>query len=166
MRRNVIARTFELTIKATMSRRQIFNGIHFDDGGMLFFDFIHKDVRVYAKVVFPTYLCHFYKKYSTAAISSGLCRIILPPCEKLRIPDIILHGPTINDILQNVKKTLDQEVLIDDSIFRVLDLYGEKTYYAGLEQISSYIWQLHLKTREDPFPFLGGSAEIHPYDTI
>lgn len=143
-----------------ISPLKIKNGIEYEDGGILHYNFTTAQVAS-ARISHGNYICNFFAKYANAKITNGVCNIILPTVSGITLPKIQLKSPTMKDIITGIQELFQHEVPKSSlkklknkkrSVhMRVLHLYDNATYYAGLKRVDVDTWKLQLKKETEPF---------------
>lgn len=137
----------------------------YEDHGILHYNFRTVNVNA-ARVQHKHYISTgFPAKYANAKFTKrDTEQTIILPDTYFKMPRVVTQNTSIKGLLIDIQDVLQRRLskeemrLIPNSLkrstTRYVDLLEDKTYYAGLEQVSSIAWKLILKNPTDPFPIL------------
>lgn len=137
----------------------------YEDHGVLHYNFRTVNVNA-ARVQHKHYISTgFPAKYANARFAKRETEhTIILPDTYFKMPHVVTQNTSIKGLLTDIQDVLQRRLskeemrLIPNSLkrstTRYVDLLEDKTYYAGLEQVSTTAWKLILKNPTDPFPIL------------
>lgn len=137
----------------------------YEDHGILHYNFRTVNVNA-ARVQHKHYISTgFPAKYANAKFTKrDTEQTIILPDTYFKMPRVVTQNTSIKGLLTDIQDVLQRRLskeemrLIPNSLkrstTRYVDLLEDKTYYAGLEQVSTTAWKLILKNPTDPFPIL------------